>query len=95
MRKPRLSPLVSVIIERNQPGTIEPEQVTEYFGSSLKGGRAFARAIQKAQADRQARRVVYIETERAEVTVQTSVPITHENAETDVSPTSDDWDPFA
>jgi hypothetical protein len=90
MKKSRLSPLASVLIERQtEQGT---ELVTEYFGSSLKGGRAFAKAIQKAQADAQARKVVYMEMVMAQAVVQASVPIIHENAETDVSP--DEGEPF-
>jgi len=83
MKKSRLSPLTSVMIEhQTETGT---ELVTEYFGSSLKGGRAFAKAIAKAQADATARRVLYYEMQMAEVVVQASVPIQHENAETHVS----------
>ena len=74
----RLSPLASVMIERK--GQQGPELETEYFGSSLKGGRAFAKAIVKAQADPQALRVVYMEMVKAEAVVQASVPIIHPEA---------------
>jgi hypothetical protein len=80
-----------MIEHQTETGT---ELVTEYFGSSLKGGRAFAKAIAKAQADATARRVVYMEMQMAEVVVQASVPVRRENAETHVSLLSGDGDPF-
>ena len=75
----RLSPLANVMIEHQ--GEEGLTLVTEYFGSSLKSGRAFAKAIEKAQADRTAHRVIYIEVVNAKVVVQTSVPVIHSSVE--------------
>lgn len=77
-KKPRLSPHTGVLIERDVDG--QPELVTTYTGSSLKGGRALAEAIKKAQADAQARRVLYLEFVHAQPVVSVSVPILHEAA---------------
>lgn len=75
-KKPRRSPRAGVLIERDVDG--KSELVTAYAGSSLKGGRAFAQALRSAQADQQARRVLYMELVKAQPVVLVSVPIQHE-----------------
>lgn len=75
-KKPRLSPYAGVLIEREVEG--KPELQTAYTGSALNSGRAFAQAIQQAQTDAAARRVLYLEFVHAKPVVQVSVLILHE-----------------
>jgi hypothetical protein len=86
-RTPRCSPSASVLIEREVQGQIELS--TAYLGSSLKSGRAFARALLSAQADPLARRVLYLEFVHMQLVVQVSVPILHET-----TPCLPSGDPF-
>jgi hypothetical protein len=75
-RTPRCSPSASVLIERKVQGQIDLS--TAYLGSSLKSGRAFARALLSAQADPLAQRVLYLELVHMQIVIQVSVPILHE-----------------
>lgn len=77
MKKPRISPYVGILIEREVAGTLA--LTTAYTGSSLKGGHALAQALLSAQADPAARRVLYMEFVHAQVVVSVSVSIQHED----------------
>lgn len=83
-KKPRLSPYAGVLIERQVEGKLELQ--TAYTGSALASGRAFAKALLSAQADPLAQRVLYLEFVHAQVVVQVSVPILHEEASRPAAP---------